>query len=586
VKVMLSPDERKISCDDATLPDEDVEAVVGEAVDAVIEQTVTTSSPADVPQLSPHAVQRLQESTATAEAGSKAQPEIATVEDLGALEHLTAIEAVPELEIPLNGGPTVKCGCGNVYMDDALFCRHCGMHRPGAPEPEAEPEVELEAAIVLAPLKKTADLAPLAVETEVEAESDTEVEPEVEPEAEPEAEAEPVAAAAQSVLATLQPPGLAPLDPPGLAPLEPLEPDLGPAIVETEGERTRRLVREDRERKVRERHEEQAKKKSEIAARRAEAEAKMDATRKAAEEARRRQDLKVRLKEMKVEAKAMKAKAKTLRAKVAAVKLLEPEPVVEELVVEVRKDRPLEGELMRLRRLNAAARRSMLVVLHNGTECELRRTYPTATIMVDWPSSSGLWTKRPPLRVGPGQTVAFAMRSSSASGGCEAKATYAAESSAANGVAAAAAVTIGWCNPPPQLVGSHGRWCETRTEGGLPLRVGHAGPSQKFESEVEFSIRPAPGMAGGSRYHPATGAVEDAAPVTKPELGSKAKADAKAADETEVAPVPDPEPGDIAAATVTWSAPKLADVATTVLLLGGRGLQSNSKFFVHRGPPV
>ena len=33
-----------------------------------------------------------------------------------------------------------ECGCGSVYMNDAVFCRHCGTRRPGAPAPVAERE--------------------------------------------------------------------------------------------------------------------------------------------------------------------------------------------------------------------------------------------------------------------------------------------------------------------------------------------------------------------------------------------------------------------------------------------------------------
>lgn len=89
----------------------------------------------------------------------------------------------------------------------------------------------------------------------------------------------------------------------------------------------------------------------------------------------------------------------------------------------------------------------------------LTRQLPTATAMADWPSAGGEWTRRPPLRIQPGQTAAFAMRSSAPSGGCEAWVQYAAagEAAAAKKAAESAEVTLHWVNPAPQMSGKLGQ---------------------------------------------------------------------------------------------------------------------------------
>ena len=106
--------------------------------------------------------------------------------------------------------------------------------------------------------------------------------------------------------------------------------------------------------------------------------------------------------------------------------------------------------------------------------------------------------RRTDLTIEAGQTVVIAMHAVTSAGGCEGGLKYEAvkppdADASKSERPSVASVWLSWCNPPPNMTGKHGRFCETRTDGdstgaGLALRVARDGPTQEFNNEVQFRI--------------------------------------------------------------------------------------------------
>ena len=216
-----------------------------------------------------------------------------------------------------------------------------------------------------------------------------------------------------------------------------------------------------------------------------------------------------------------------------------------------------------------------------------------------------------------GQTVAVGMHAVTPAGGCEGGVKYeavrpataspdaspsaSAENEKENAGEEKASVWLSWCNPPPNMCGKYGRFCETRTDGGFALRVARDGPTQDFNNEVLFKITMgSKDAAAFSQYHPATGEEEgkkkeDAkvTPAPEPEPEPEGEAAPKPAPAPELEPEPEPEPEPAEEAAHIAGSAKAAELGlpsdhhltkpvelmpvegeefTSVLLVGGRGL--------------
>lgn len=340
-------------------------------------------------------------------------------------------------------------GCKNEFLDDSLFCRHCGEKRQELELPTAVAEKPTAVSVLPPPNVALPPVMPpgIAVENDMEADDLTELEDmmaEPEPElsdatldktlelvaevdtaeaADPAAEAEaaPEAeAAAEAQIEAVEPElwltgqrllfedeasgstlevTLVVVDRTVL-PAEqetergytvrlpdgrerntlrarlrlPDQPLAEPAVVETEAERVRREKREEKERQHAERMAKQEAKRVELVRRKAEHDAKMEESRKKQEEARRKHDLKAKIREMRTDAKALRKDMGSFKTKVdnlqRSIPAPKPAPANDGAVSRAARERaprPIEGEIMRLRRQNASSRRSMLVVLVNET---------------------------------------------------------------------------------------------------------------------------------------------------------------------------------------------------------------------------
>eukprot|EP01052_Picozoa_sp_SAG31_P050425 SAG31_NODE_11500_length_1023_cov_1.481602_1_plen_164_part_10 len=96
----------------------------------------------------------------------------------------------------------------------------------------------------------------------------------------------------------------------------------------------------------------------------------MEQSRKKQEEARRKHDLKVKIREIRNDAKNLRKDMNTFKTKVNSLQKSSAPAIENEQTnagdpkaARDRAPRPIEGEIMRLRRQNATARRSVLVLL-------------------------------------------------------------------------------------------------------------------------------------------------------------------------------------------------------------------------------
>ena len=393
-------------------------------------------------------------------------------------------------------------------------------------------------------------------------------------------------------------PGPQAFTPVAAAALAPLEP------VETPEEMAKRIKREEKE---------AAKKKKD---------AEKEEKRIQMEKDKAKRDLKRRLREMKKETRAMRSEIKHINEQALEIKAvertLEEDTSKKKVELELR---PREGAVARLRRLNQEHRRSTLLYIVNDTGLQLIRRTPTASAIAEPPNSAGAWTNRPPLVIEVGQTVAIAMHAVTPAGGCEGGVKYeavrpataspdaspsaSAENEKENAGEEKASVWLSWCNPPPNMCGKYGRFCETRTDGGFALRVARDGPTQDFNNEVLFKITMGKADAAPfSQYHPATGEEEDqtkeeaketASPEPEPEPEVQPEEGGEPVPTGEAAPEPEPEPepeaaeeapkttGELKAAQLGLPSdhhlskpvelmPVEGEEFASVLLVGGRGL--------------